>query len=252
MDPQLIDRCLELKDRLDRGNLDYYALLGLERTATVAEINRVYEHWRENLSEQALASVSDENTRGSLKKLRDRMDRAYTVLANYDQRAAYEKRGFREAGEVEPQEEDPLEKAKELFRKAKTLYAQRKYGPAILALEESLKLDPEKGDVLLLLGLCQYRNPSMKRDAEANLQKAAQLEPWNAEPMVALGNLFYSEKMMKRAESFYRRALELEPRHEMARRRLDEIAPPEDNSLKASVKSALKKGLPSLFDRKRR
>lgn len=252
MDPQLIDRCLEMSERLEKGNLDYYALLGLDRTATVADINRAYDQWREKLSNRELAAINDVKTREIMEKVRRRMDRAHTILTNFDQRAAYEKRGFREEGEVEPQEEDPLEKAKELFRKAKTLYAQKQFGSAILALEESLKLDSEKGDVLLLLGMCQYRNPAMKRAAEANLQKAAQLEPWNAEPMAALGNLFYSEKLMKRAESFYRRALELEPRHEMARRRLNEIAPPEDNSLKSSVRSALKKGLPSLFDRKKR
>jgi len=252
MDSHLIERCRELSERLNRGDLDYYALLGLDRTATVADIDRVYNQWRAKLSDREIASVTDARIRESLEKVRRRMERAHTVLTNYDQRAAYEKRGFREMGEEEPQEEDPLEMAKELFRKAKTLYAQKQYGPAIMALMKSLKLDPDKGDVLLLLGMCQYRNPAMKRDAEANLQKAAQLEPWNAEPMVALGNLFYSEKMMKRAESFYRRALELEPRHDAARRRLDEIAPPEDNSLKSSVRSALKKGLPSLFDRKKR
>ncbi|HDP94075.1 MAG TPA: hypothetical protein ENN40_01810 [Candidatus Aminicenantes bacterium] len=252
MDSQLITQCLDLYERLNRGNLDHYALLGLDRTATVATIHEAYQRWLIKLADNELATVGDASVRQRLEALRRRLDRAHAVLLDFDQRAAYERRGFREVSEVVPEEEDPQEKAKELFRKAKTLYAGKEYGPAVLALRESLRLDPDRGDALLLLGLCQYRNPAMKRDAEVNLQKAVQLEPWNAEPLVALGNLFYSEKLMKRAESFYRRALELEPGHETARRRLAEIAPPEDNSLKSTLKSAMKKGLPSLFDRKKR
>jgi len=251
MDPQLIARCLNLQERFSRGELDHYALLGLDRTATMAMIHDAYEEWSQALSETELAMVPDPQDRRSLEDVRRRMDRAHSVLSDFEKRAAYERRGFREESEVEPEAEDPQEKAKDLFRKAKTLYSQKQFAPAILALEESLRLEPDRGDVLLLLGLCQYRNPSMKRDAEANLQKAAQLEPWNAEPLVALGNLFYSEKLLNRAESFFRRALELEPRHELALKRLHAIAPDEDNSLKSSLKTALKKGLPSLFDRKK-
>lgn len=252
MDSQLVTRCLDLYERVNRGNLDHYALLGLDRTATVATINEVYQQWLIKLADKELATVGDTAVRQRLEAVRRRMARAHAVLSDFDQRAAYERRGFREESEVVPEEDDPQEKAKELFRKAKTLYAGKEYGPAVMALQQSLRLDPDRADALLLLGLCQYRNPAMKRDAEANLQKAVQLEPWNAEPLVALGNLFYSEKLMKRAESFYRRALELEPRHDIARKRLAEIAPQEDNSLKTSLKSALKKGLPSLFDRKKK
>ena len=59
--------------------------------------------------------------------------------------------------------------------------------------------------------------------AEKNFQKVIELEPWNAEPYAALGMLFQSEKLDKRAENFYRKALSIDPEHELAKKRLAEM-----------------------------
>ena len=243
--------CLDALKQMQAGSMDFYALLGLERSATQAQITNAHDHWSRILSSSNLEQIGNNDVRTRMGLFRDTMNRGYAVLSDYEKRAAYEKRGFKEESQLEPQEEDPQEEARQFLRKARTLYAQKKYGTAMVALERAVKLGGERAEYLLLLGLCQSRSPALIRDAEANLQKAAQQESWNAEPLVALGNLFYSERLFKRAESFYRRALSLEPGHEMARRRLKEIAPDTDASLKSSLKSALKKGLPSLFNRKK-
>jgi tetratricopeptide (TPR) repeat protein len=102
--------------------------------------------------------------------------------------------------------------------------------------------------------LCQSELPSMKRQAEQNLSKAAAMEPWNAEHVAALGMLFYSERLFKRAEGFFRKALELEPTHDLARKKLAEITGPEKNFvdlIKEKGEKLLKKVLPSFFDRKK-
>jgi len=51
-----------------------------------------------------------------------------------------------------------------------------------------------------------------------------ELEPWNAEPYVALGLLFLNEKLEKRAEGFFRKALSIDPDHAMARKKIEEIS----------------------------
>ena len=158
--------------------------------------------------------------------------------------------GFRDLDPESLKEEDPIEKAREIHRTAKTLYNQRNYPLAVKLMEEALAYDSSRADFYLLLGIAQTRIPSLKRDAEVNLQKAAEMETWNAEPLVALGMLFYSERLVKRAEGYFRRALELEPTHAQAKKKLAEIVGPEVKPLE-KVQQTLGKIFPSLFGKKK-
>jgi len=71
--------------------------------------------------------------------------------------------------------------------------------------------------------LSQSNIPNLRRAAEKNFQKVIELEPWNAEPYAALGLLFQYEKLEKRAESFFKKTLSIDPEHELAKKRLAEI-----------------------------
>ena len=64
------------------------------------------------------------------------------------------------------------------------------------------------------------------------------MEPWNAEPLVALGLLFLAEKMDKRAENFFRKALAIDPDHEVALNKIAELTP---GNKKQSMFSVFKK-----------
>ena len=124
-----------------------------------------------------------------------------------------------------------------------------RYEEAEQAYREAIKLDPEKGSYYFLLGQCEAKNPDKIRDAEKNLLKAFELENWNAEPLAALGLLFYSARLKNKAESYFRRALELEPKHVLARKKLEEITGPIVTPID-KVKGILAKALPSLFGKK--
>jgi tetratricopeptide (TPR) repeat protein len=143
--------------------------------------------------------------------------------------------------------EEPSDRAKMLYRKAKTLYTQKHYPIAIGALEEAIRIDPGKSDLYLLLGLCQSEIPELKRKAEESLLKSAGMESWNAEPFAALGMLFYSEKLNSRAEVYFRKALTLEPRHALAKSKLAELSPE-----KVSFMDHLKQSLTAVFERKKK
>jgi tetratricopeptide (TPR) repeat protein len=171
-------------------------------------------------------------------------------LTDYKKRGEYEKRGFRDEIPKEELEEDDEEKAKIIYKKAKSLKTMKDYDRAIKAMKEAIRLDATKPAYYLLLGLCQSQVPEYKRDAEKNLQKAAEMESWNAEPQAALGMLFYSERLNKRAEIYFRKTLELEPKHALARAKLEEIAGPERKPLDV-VQQKLGKYLPSLFGKKK-
>ena len=249
----LVARIDELQARMKAPGYNYFTLLGLTIAATQKEIEAAYRQLAEELSRVRLAALgqSEAGRKGQL--LAQQLQRAFQVLSDYGKRGEYEKRGYKEF--VAPDaKEDTVEFAKALYRKAVTLFNQKNFQKAIVVVEDAIRNNPAKAEYYLLLGLCQKELPSMKRQAEQNLSKASTIEPWNAEHVVALGMLFYSERLMKRAVGFFRKALELEPKHDLARKKLAEITGPEKNFsdlIKEKGEKLLKKVLPSFFDRKK-
>jgi tetratricopeptide (TPR) repeat protein len=134
--------------------------------------------------------------------------------------------------------ENLVEKGNLFYRKGKAMYSQKKFLEAASLLEEAVRNDKGKASYFLLLGLSQSNVPALRRVAEKNLQKVIEMEPWNAEPLVGLGLLFMSEKMDKRAENFFRRALAIDPDHEVALSKMNELSP---EGKKQSVFSVFKK-----------
>jgi tetratricopeptide (TPR) repeat protein len=250
---QLTARIDELQARLTAPGYNYFTLLGLTIAATQKEIEAAYGQLAEELSSARLAALGQSETARKGQAFVQQVQRAFQVLSDYGLRGEYEKRGYKEF--VAPDaKEDTVEFAKTLYRKALTLFNQKNFQKAILVAEEAIRNNPAKAEYYLLLGLCQSELPSMKRQAEQNLAKAASIEPWNAEHIVALGMLFYSERLLKRAEGFFRKALELEPNHDLARKKLTEITGPEksfSDVMKAKGENLLKKTLPSIFNRKK-
>jgi tetratricopeptide (TPR) repeat protein len=236
-------------DKFNSKETNHFELLGLAKTATHKEIEAAYKRYSEEFSIERIALIANPDVRRKGDFLINRGKMAYETLIDYKKRAEYEKRGFRDVSPDEKNEDDE-ERAKLIYKKAKSLKTMKEYAKAARIMEEAIKLDPEKPPYYLLLGLCQSEVPEFKRDAEKNLQKAAEMESWNAEPYAALGMLFYSERLYKRAETYFRRALELEPTHAVARAKLTEIVGPEKKPLE-EVQKTLKKFLPSLFDRKK-
>ena len=246
-DPKFEAYIKQLYERLTVRKIDYFALLGLQRTATHKEIETNYKKYAQYFSPQRVAPLTDPELKKMGEFVIEKINRAHEVLSNYDKKAEYEKRGFREySPELDAPEEEPEEQAKTIYKKAKSLHATQQYQLGVKAMEEAVRLDPKVASYYLLLGICQAQIPHLKIDAEKNLRKASEMENWNAEPHVALGMLFYSEKLFKKAEPYFRKALELENNHALAKKKLAEIAVPEE-TIADKAKGVLKKALPSIF-----
>ena len=249
-DPKFESYIKQLYERLTVRKIDYFTLLGLQRTATHKEIETNYRKYAQYFSPQQVADLTDPGLKKMGEFVIDKINRAHKILTNYDKKAEYEKRGFREySSELDTPEEEPEELAKTIYKKAKSLHASQQYQLGVKALEEAVRLDPKIASYYLLLGICQSQIPHLKIEAEKNLRKVSEMETWNAEPYVALGMLFYSEKLFKKAEPYFRKALDLENNHALAKKKLAEIAVPEETVVD-KVKGVLKKALPSIFDRK--
>ncbi len=238
-------------DNVTKKKLNYFELLGISTTATHREIETAYNKYSAEFSPQKVAALTDMGLKKKAQFLVDLGKRAYEVLTDFEKRGQYEKMGYQDVDPESLKEVEPTDKAREIYRKAKQLYNQKNYPLAIKAMDEAIAFDPAKPDYYHLLGLCQSQIPEFKRRAEGNLRKAMEMEPWNAEHLVAMGMLFYSERLFKRAESYFRMALEKENNHALAKKKLAEIVGPEVSAMD-KVQDQLGKFLPSIFGRKKK
>lgn len=241
-------------DSVKRKNPNYFELLGIPTNATQRDIENAYFNYASEFNVDKLAKVTHPEAKKKAEYLIHMGKRAYEVLTDFEKRADYEKKGFREVDPDAIKEEEPEEKAKIIYKKAKAFWVQKNYPLVVKAMKEVILLDAKKADYFLLLGNAQAQIPEMKRQAEINLQKASELEAWNVEPIVSLGMLFYSERLYKRAETYFRKAVEIQNDHPIARKKLEELAGPEATSLQKaaeSVQKGLGKVFPSFFGKKK-
>jgi tetratricopeptide (TPR) repeat protein len=118
---------------------------------------------------------------------------------------------------------DQVKQAREFFTKANRLHNQKKYFEATSLLQKAVAFDNSKADYFILLGLCQSKMPATKKMAEKSLKKAAQMEPWNADPIFALGQLYKSENLVKKAKDFFEKALAINMEHTLAGKAMEDI-----------------------------
>ncbi len=226
---------IALHNKLKAKDMDYYELFNLKNTVTFNEIKDAYYQYAKKFHPDRLGDVPYPELKEKANFVFARINKAFEVLSNEEKRREYDTTGYKEIQDSEKSLENQIEKANLYYRKAKTLYSQQRFREAASLMEEAVRNDPNKASFYLLLGLSQSNIPNLRRTAEKNFQKVIELEPWNPEPFAALGLLFQYEKLEKRAESFYKKALAIDPEHELAKKRLAEMTGSEKKQSKFSI-----------------
>ncbi len=103
------------------------------------------------------------------------------------------------------------ENAENLFEQARQRITERDYQTALACLREAVRLVPESGKYQLVLGTTLTAFPKFQSEAETVLRKAAELEPFNTRPLIALGQLYTRTGMNIQAEKAFRDALRIDP-----------------------------------------
>lgn len=219
-----VDELNALYEKLKTKEIDYYELFHLKNTAAFSEIKDMYYQFAKKFHPDRFGDAQDPELKEKANFVFARINKAFEVLNSEEKRRDYDTRGYKEIQNQEKTSENLVEKANLFFRKAKSLHAQKRFLEAASFLEEAVRCDGSKPAYFLLLGLCQANVPALRRVAEKNLQKVVEMEPWNAEPLVALGSLFLAEKMDKRAEGFFRKALAIDPEHDVALSKIVELS----------------------------
>jgi curved DNA-binding protein CbpA len=214
---------LALHESMKARDLDYYELFDLDNSATSNQIKETYYQYAKKFHPDRLGEASNPELREKANFVFARINKAFEVLSDEGKRREYDMKGYKEIQKAEKTTENLVEKANLYYRKAKTLYSQQRFRETASLMEESVRNDPNRASYYLLLGLAQSNIPNLRRVAEKNFQKVIELEPWNPEPYAALGLLFQYEKMENRATNFFKKALAIDPEHELAKKRLAEM-----------------------------
>jgi Flp pilus assembly protein TadD len=110
--------------------------------------------------------------------------------------------------------------AEHYYQQGRARFERKEYHAAVHLLREAIKLDPSRAPYHYHLGIALIRNPRTRRDAEMHLSKAAELEPYNAQIRVKLGLLYKEAGLSKKADNFFREALQIDPDNRAAKREL--------------------------------
>jgi curved DNA-binding protein CbpA len=217
------EELVALYEKLKAKEMDYYELFNLKNTAAFNEIKDIYYQYAKKYHPDRLGEAPVPELKEKANFVFARINKAFEVLGNEEKRRDYDTKGYKEIQNTDKVSENLIEKANLYYRKAKTLYSQQRFREAASLMEEVVRNDSNKAAYYILLGLSQSNIPNLRRLAEKNFQKVIEMEPWNAEPYAALGLLFLSEKLEKRAENFFKKALAIDPEHELAKKRLQEM-----------------------------
>jgi len=219
-----IEMVAYLHDRLKSNSIDHYELLELKDTSTVNYVRDKYFSFSKKYSPEALNVPPDSKTEQQAEFILEKAQQAFDTLSDEDKKKAYDT-GKQERITLEAfnTQKEKVHKARKLYLKAHSLYEQKKYSEAVCLMEEAMQLDSDRASYYLLLGLSQTRIPSLRPIAEKNLLIAAEREPWNADPVFYLGQLYWLENMGKKAERYFRKALEINMEHTLAAKMIKKI-----------------------------
>lgn len=112
-------------------------------------------------------------------------------------------------------EEQNTKLAETYYVKAREYYHEKDYHNCIQFCRLSIRFASESAPVYLLMAnaLSKNPNPKWQRMAEEGFIKACQLDPWNPESRVALGEFYEANNLLHRARKQFEKALEILPSH---------------------------------------
>lgn len=200
----------------DEHEMDFYEVFGLKPSAPREKIKEAYFDFSQKYHPDRINAAPESTVMMKANAVLAQINNAYSVLSDREKKKEYDIQRFKQASHSDSQQADRKRNARNLYLKANALHKHKKYYEAAALLEEAIKADDNKANYYLALGLCQAKMPGTKKKAEEHLHKAAKLEPWNADPLFALGDLYKSEGLIKKAEEFFKKALEINMEHTLA------------------------------------
>jgi curved DNA-binding protein CbpA len=192
---------------------DYYAVLGVPRTASTAEIRQAYARLAREKHPDRFA---DPAQRAQAHEAFKDMTTAFNALSNEKSRREYD------ASLERPRVTGPEEIARDAYERAVQHMEASQFHEAVELLRSAVHHSPNEARYHAGLAFVLGRNPHWVREAIQEAEKAAQLEPRSAAHQVLIAELLLGQGLKLRARRAAEAALRLSPTDARALRVLAE------------------------------
>ncbi|HLL14503.1 MAG TPA: DnaJ domain-containing protein [Pyrinomonadaceae bacterium] len=215
---------------------DHYRVLGIERAAESSEIKRAYYALAKRFHPDRFQRDADASLRPQIEAAFMKITQAYETLHDARSRAAYDlKLGTQigapasstgRAGSSTASANAHLtreQRAAESFAQGFAALKQGNLSAALTLLGEAARLAPQQPRYHAFYGSALARDVRTRHQAEAALQTAIKLDGKDPAYHVMLAELLRALGQTLRAERELERAIALDPKHDAARRQLEQL-----------------------------
>lgn len=195
-------------------DMDYYALLGVSREATEAEIR---ERFR-SLAREAHPDRAPASRRGEAEARFQELAQAVNVLTHPESRKVYDFERSIAAATGAPADSV----AQDYLAQGIAAYQEKRYAEAAGNFGLAAHRDPKDVRTHHYLGLAAAKSGDVRTAVRA-LEAALAIEPQNARLLVDAGAVFRQAGLLFKAEKAYQEAVRWDPSALEVRRALEEI-----------------------------
>jgi len=198
-------------------DIDYYALLGVSREATEAEIRERFRSLAREAHPDRVPTWRREKAEADFQELAQ----AANVLTNRERRKAYdfELSVAAEAGE-DLDQSDAI--ARDYITRGIAAYREKKYVEAAGNFSLAVRRDPSDAKAQHYLGLASARAGDVRAAVKA-LEAAIALDPQNSRLLADAGAVFRQAGLLLKAEKAYQEAVRWDPSAAELRRALEDV-----------------------------
>jgi tetratricopeptide (TPR) repeat protein len=214
-----LERLTALQAKIASAN--HFEALGVARTASAAEVKRVFFLLARELHPDTVVDLSQEKLRALKEMLFSRVSAAAQALSDEKRRKEYEAELDGNASKVDVAR---IFAAEEAFQKAEILIKARKYQEGIELLEEAIALNDKEAEFHAWHGYAKFLLANDRKhayaDCVAECKRALKLVEVCAPAHLFMGHMAKAIGEMKTAEAEYRRVLDIDERNIEAQREL--------------------------------
>ncbi|UCE87364.1 MAG: DnaJ domain-containing protein [Deltaproteobacteria bacterium] len=193
-------------------DLDYYALLGVERKASPAEIRRAYFRLAKRYHPDALASAGLDDVRQQANDIFARVSKAHEVLVDVMQRRDYD-RSLADGDGDEDDQASRVANAEIMYRKAEILLRRGDFKGALQFLKPAVELWPEDTEYQSALGWALFKQPKAEPEpAREHLEKSIALDAQNAVALHRLALVLRASGDEAGAAKYLKQAKAIDPK----------------------------------------